>query len=107
MVWFKPGRKDLSQKEAEERNAKKINICDPEHAHLRKVLMAHARNGSRWIRTYFLPSKGVHVSSPDHFGNLLERWDIDPCHDGGSYKLAAAALNCTKYGCFVDSKAKK
>lgn len=105
MVWFKPGRKDLSQREAEERNAKKINICDPEHAILRKVLMGHARNGSQWIRTFFLPSKGVHVSSPDHFTNLLERWNIDPCRDGGSYKLAAAALNCTKYGCFIDSKA--
>lgn len=107
MVWFKPGRKHLSEEELIKANAKKINICDPEHNILRKVLMSHAQNGSQWIRKYFLPSKGVYVSSPEHVVNLLEQWNIDPCHDGGGYKMASAASNCTKFGCFINPKAKE
>ena len=102
MVWFKPGRKSASQEEVKQADAKKINICDPQHHYLRKVLMAHARNGSKWIRNFFLPAKGVYVSSPDHVVDLLEQWNVDPCHNGGSYKVATAASNCTDFGCFIN-----
>ena len=100
MVWFKPGRTQDSTV-----HAAKINICDHQYKSLRKALMDHARNGSQWIRNYFMTSSSVVVSSPQHFANLLENWKNDPCHDGGNYKTTTQTLNCTKFGCFIDTTA--
>lgn len=104
MVWFKPGRKDMDEETLGEVNRKKIDICASQYGSLRNVLMDSARNASKWIRRHFISSRDVHVSSPDHLVTLLENWEKDPCSDGGSYKAATANLNCTKYGCFVDTK---
>jgi hypothetical protein len=56
-----------------------INICDPEHAAVHTDLMDIARKSSVWLRKFFLPLPDVHVSSPDHFIELIENWMIDPC----------------------------
>lgn len=58
-----------------------IDICDDQHSFIRKVLVEKARTSSEWIRTYFLKSKDVHVSSKDYFVKQLEHWGVDPCID--------------------------
>lgn len=57
-----------------------INICDKKYTIIREDLMKSAIEASIWIRTYFLESPDVSVSSPDHFKKLVEEWMIDPCH---------------------------
>jgi hypothetical protein len=86
MVWFRPGHKNIKGKRLRQSNAKKLNICDRDHKSLRKVLMSHAINASKWIRHHFLSSSDVHVSSPAHFENLLQNWRIDPCAEGDYFK---------------------
>lgn len=58
---------------------KEIDICAPEHTALHDELMQIARDSSLWIRNYFTKLPDVFVSSPDHFGKLLEDWMNDPC----------------------------
>mmetsp|Transcript_11260 Transcript_11260/g.18650 ORF Transcript_11260/g.18650 Transcript_11260/m.18650 type:complete len:432 (-) Transcript_11260:1857-3152(-) len=102
MVWFKPGRKiNIDQKKVD---ANKIDICGDEFVMLREELMQHAVNVSKWVREYFLASGTVHVSSRDHLETILADWNMDPCSDGGKYKAAIAAMNCTRYGCFLKEK---
>jgi len=57
----------------------KIDICQPEHAAIRAVLMEKATLASKWILEYFLQSDEVFVSSRDHFEMILESWKHDPC----------------------------
>lgn len=56
-----------------------IDICTSEHTKIRAVLMEKARISSVWIRDFFLQSNEVFVSSGDHFIELLENWNVDPC----------------------------
>jgi Sulfotransferase domain len=56
-----------------------INICDPEYTAVHDDLMDIAQRSSMWLRQYFLPLPDVHVSSPDHFHQLMENWMMDPC----------------------------
>jgi Sulfotransferase domain len=56
-----------------------IDICDPLFAPVHAELMDIAVKSSIWLRRYFLPLPDVHVSSPDHFEDLIEAWMIDPC----------------------------
>jgi hypothetical protein len=56
-----------------------IDICTSEHTKIRAVLMEKARMSSAWIREFFLESDEVFVSSRDHFLELLENWNVDPC----------------------------
>jgi hypothetical protein len=79
MVWHRSGHKIKTSKRLRELNAKTLNICDPEHNSLRKVLMTHAINASKWIRLHFLPVSDVHVSSPVYFYELRRNWSVDPC----------------------------
>ncbi len=60
-------------------NRNKIDICQPKHDIIRKVLMEKAKLASTWIRKYFLQSDEVFVSSRDHFELILESWMHDPC----------------------------
>ncbi len=57
----------------------KIDICQPKHDIIRKVLMEKAKQASTWIRMYFLQSDEVFVSSREHFELILESWMHDPC----------------------------
>ena len=57
----------------------KIDICQPKHDIIRKVLMEKAKLASTWIRMYFLQSDEVFVSSKEHFELILESWMHDPC----------------------------
>ncbi|KAL3791336.1 hypothetical protein HJC23_006065 [Cyclotella cryptica] len=57
----------------------KIDICTSEHTKIRAVLMEKARRSSEWIRNFFLQSNDVFVSSRDHFLELLDKWNVDPC----------------------------
>jgi len=57
----------------------KIDICQPEHAAIRAVLMEKATLASKWILEYFLQNDEVFVSSRDRFEMILESWKHDPC----------------------------
>lgn len=57
----------------------KIDICDPEHDEIREVLLEKAKLSSRWIRSFFLQSDDVVVSSRQHFRKILDTWNHDPC----------------------------
>lgn len=63
------------------RYSKAITICEPHHIILRNELMKNSREASIWIRTYFLNSPDVTVSSPEYFDQLLLSWMVDPCND--------------------------
>jgi hypothetical protein len=65
------------------RDARKINICDPQHALARIELMKMAQASSTWIRTVFLQSPTVYASNVGgHLDELLEQWMHDPCERG-------------------------
>jgi len=80
----------LPEKSASKGNSSftRISICDYSHKALRMELMKNARTASLWIRNYFLEQEDVFVSSPAHFGSLLQNWMRDPCENG----LETAAL---------------
>jgi hypothetical protein len=61
-----------------------FDICQDEHRHLRLALLNVGQSASCWIRRYFLPHPDVFVSSPSFFEEILLRWMVDPCLDGGS-----------------------
>lgn len=56
-----------------------INICDQEHDFIRGILIENGQQAYKWITEYFIESEGVHVSSREHFVDLLKQWTIDPC----------------------------
>jgi len=61
-------------------NIKAINdICDSEHAKVREELVRVGTKASEWIKTYFLASSRVTVSSKSYFLELIEKWKYDPC----------------------------
>lgn len=79
LLHFKPGlnyQNDIIQKQI---NKMKINICDKKHDLIRAELLIAAQQSSIWIRTIFINSPTVHISSRDYFIQLLESWMIDPC----------------------------
>ena len=75
-----PGMK-WSQESQAIRDNRKIDICDDKFKPVRKVLMHGARQTSEWIRTMFLASKDVHVSSPEYFNEVMQAWMVDPCDE--------------------------
>lgn len=75
-----PGMK-WSEESQEIRNSRKIDICEDQYQPLRDELMKGARESSVWIRTYFLASKDVYVSSPEFFDQAMRAWMNDPCED--------------------------
>ena len=58
-----------------------IDIFDEQYALIRSILLETGREAHRWIRDYLLKSDQVVVSSPDHFLELLDGWERDPCLD--------------------------
>jgi hypothetical protein len=81
MIWFRPGRQHNDSQVQARLEALKINICDPVYEPLHTVLMEQAVNASRWIRNYFIHGRDVVVASPEHFVQLMESWERDPCLD--------------------------
>jgi Sulfotransferase domain len=79
MIHIKPGIKWDNETQAL-KDAKKINICDSEYEELRNVLMDIAIKASTWIRTFFLKSDDVVVSSRQYVEEILVGWMQDPCH---------------------------
>jgi hypothetical protein len=62
------------------KNAEKhLDICEDRYRPLRRALMDIAKPASEWIRTYFMQSPEVFVSSPEYFNELLLEWLEDPC----------------------------
>jgi len=59
--------------------SEKIDICNPEHAAIRSVLMKKATSASIWIGDYFLKSEDVFVSNRPYFESVLKSWKNDPC----------------------------
>jgi hypothetical protein len=58
---------------------KYLDICEDRYRPLRRVLMDIAKPASEWIRTYFMQSPDVVVSSPEYVNELLLEWLEDPC----------------------------
>jgi hypothetical protein len=56
-----------------------LDICEDRYRPLRRALMDIAKPASEWIRTYFMQSPEVFVSSPEFFNELLLEWMDDPC----------------------------
>jgi hypothetical protein len=56
-----------------------LDICEDRYRSLRRALMDTAKPASEWIRTYFMQSPEVVVSSPKFFNDLLLEWMEDPC----------------------------
>jgi hypothetical protein len=54
-------------------------ICEDRYRPLRRVLMDIAHQASEWIRTYFMQSPDVVISSPKYFNVLLLEWTENPC----------------------------
>ena len=75
-----PGMKWSAESQAI-RDSRKIDICEEQYRPLRAELMKGARETSVWIRTYFLASKDVFVSSPEFFDEAMRAWMNDPCED--------------------------
>ena len=63
------------------KNYHKLNICEPQYKELRKELMNMGRNASTWLSSFFLKLPDVHVSSPQHFQDLIASWARDPCDE--------------------------
>lgn len=79
-IWYKPGFKNTNERNLDQVNSIKIDICDERYDKLRDVLMHHALQASQWIRNYFLRADGVVVSSKEYLDNtLLNSWEHDPC----------------------------
>jgi len=57
----------------------KIDICSDIFKPVRRDLMRIARLNSEWIRSTFLESPDVYVSSRPYFEKLLLQWMEDPC----------------------------
>jgi hypothetical protein len=75
-----PGKKRTSDEQII-RDKLKINICHDEYIPVRNELMVLARSSSEWIRTVFLLSPTVTVSSKEYFESILMGWMKDPCDD--------------------------
>eukprot|EP00567_Pseudictyota_dubia_P000648 CAMPEP_0197467148 /NCGR_PEP_ID=MMETSP1175-20131217/65419_1 /TAXON_ID=1003142 /ORGANISM="Triceratium dubium, Strain CCMP147" /LENGTH=499 /DNA_ID=CAMNT_0043003211 /DNA_START=56 /DNA_END=1555 /DNA_ORIENTATION=+ len=65
----------------------KIDICEPQHAKARAVLVEHGRDAAKWITEYFLESPDVTVTSRERFVELLSDWGTDPCDDREKFRL--------------------
>ena len=61
---------------------KKLEICEPEYDNLRRILLEAAQRSAWWIRHYLLKSNTVYVSNREHFLELLDTWNEDPCASG-------------------------
>jgi hypothetical protein len=86
MIHIKPGVKWDNETQAL-KDAKKMDICESHYDELREVLMDISKKASTWIRTFFLKSNDVKVSSPEYFEELLLEWMQDPCDSKGSNLL--------------------
>jgi hypothetical protein len=75
---FVPGKK-VSSELQKERDAKKINVCDKKYASKRESLIKTGTSVQKWILEYFLASPDVIVSNPEHFRQVLESYQFDPC----------------------------
>ncbi|KAL3905023.1 MAG: hypothetical protein SGILL_009844 [Bacillariaceae sp.] len=62
-----------------ERNAKKIRICDDRYIEQRRQLLQIGERAAKWILDFFLPTRDVYVSNPEHFRELLMGYSRDPC----------------------------
>ncbi len=60
-------------------NEKYINICDSKYQPIRDLLVEVGTKASKWIKEYLLQSPRVTISNPDHFLQLIEKWQRDPC----------------------------
>lgn len=76
-------------------DAAKIDICDSQHLSVRRDLMRIARTSSVWIRRFFLQQteqRGITVSSPAYFDEIMEDWMNDPCPGDGTKGAGARLL---------------
>jgi hypothetical protein len=79
VLHYSPGKTIINATEQDQRNAKKIRICDEQYSKTRKSLTNRGRKMRDWLSLYFLKSPDVFVSDPEHFHDILESYARDPC----------------------------
>ncbi len=60
-------------------NENVLDVCSEPYDSLRNVLMKIGKESALWITKHFLESPDVIVSDKEHFIDLLEKWENDPC----------------------------
>jgi hypothetical protein len=75
----KPDFGHFNPRQQARKDRHKIDICQDLYLPVRTALMKISREASPWIRTSFVSSPDVVVSSPDYFDDLLLGWMDDPC----------------------------
>lgn len=65
--------------ENHDKDASKIDICDPSYRELREKLVEIGKASSQWILNHFIPHKDVTISSPKYLALALRKWGVDPC----------------------------
>jgi hypothetical protein len=79
MIQRKPGRTDLNATEQARRNALKVDICSDVYQKHRNWLLDAGKRNKEWILGYFVKSPGVVVGNRNHFREILDYYDVDPC----------------------------
>jgi hypothetical protein len=79
VLHYSPGKTIINATEQDQRNAKRIRICDRQYSKTRESLTNQGRNMRDWLTLYFLKSPDVFVSDPEHFHDILDSYASDPC----------------------------
>ena len=56
-----------------------FDVCEDRYQPVRDVLVEMGTKASKWIQEYLLKSPRVVVSNRDHFLELINKWQSDPC----------------------------
>lgn len=73
------GHENLNRFVGENAHKETIDICDDKYADLRIELITKGRETQLWLRYQFLKSPDVTVANRNHFLELLQEWESDPC----------------------------
>lgn len=94
MLHYRPGKEWNDDELQRRKDAKKIDICQDQFIPTRRVLMLMSRLSSEWIRTVFLESPGVFVSSKEYIRHILAtEWMEDPCKGPATDKVTEQELD--------------
>jgi len=60
---------------------KYIDICEESNRPIRDILVEMGTKAAKWIREYLIHSPRVVVANRDHFVQLINKWESDPCEE--------------------------
>lgn len=73
------GHENLNNFVGQNAHKETIEICDSKYEELRSELVSRGRESQLWLRDKFLKSPDVTVANRDHFIQILQAWESDPC----------------------------